>query len=151
PSVVVEYVERSGRKGEARLDVPKIAVDRPQALAVQVRAGKDGIARLDLRVKGDTEKDERDAYGKSAADERVDRTIISPQQGGAVLRTLSRLRAAGLYRSALSYADLGTIRVAAVLEHDAKPSAEIVTNLEANGTPAPWPDIEKLMPSTQPA
>ena len=38
PSVVVEYVERGGRRGEVRLDIPKIAVDRPQTLAATVRA-----------------------------------------------------------------------------------------------------------------
>ena len=47
PSVVVEYTERSGRSGEARLDIPKIAVDRPQTLAATVRAGtrRDRAAR----------------------------------------------------------------------------------------------------------
>src|SRR4029079_13693913 len=58
PSVVVEYVERGGRRGEVRLDIPKIAVARPQTLAARVRAGRDGIERLDLRLKVDTEKDE---------------------------------------------------------------------------------------------
>ena len=76
PSVVVEYTERNGRSGVARLDVPKIAVDRPQTLAAVVRAGRDGIERLDLRVKVDTENDERDALVKRTADERVDRTML---------------------------------------------------------------------------
>src|SRR5262249_52001999 len=51
PSVVIDYVERGGRRGEARLDIPKIAVERPQTLAALVRAGRDGIERLDLRLK----------------------------------------------------------------------------------------------------
>src|SRR6185369_15987243 len=71
PAVVVEYVEQGGRKGEARLDIPKIAVDRPQTLAATVRAGRDGIERLDLRVKVDSEKDERELLVQRAADERV--------------------------------------------------------------------------------
>ena len=48
--------ERNGRRGELRLDIPKIAVERPQTLAAAVRAGRDGIERLDLRVKVDTEQ-----------------------------------------------------------------------------------------------
>src|SRR5207245_7633916 len=76
PSVVVEYTERNGRAGEMHLDIPKIAVDRPQTLAATVRAGHDGIDRLDLRIKVDTEKDEREALVKRTADERVDRTMI---------------------------------------------------------------------------
>src|SRR2546428_9465734 len=80
PSVVVEYTERNGRRGDMRLDIPKIAVDRPQALAATVRAGQDGVDRLDLRVKVDTDKDERDALIQRSADERVDRTVISAEQ-----------------------------------------------------------------------
>src|SRR6185295_1609274 len=59
PAVVVSYRDRDGRPGEARLDIPKVALEIPEALAVVVRDGRNGIERLDLRVKVDTEKDER--------------------------------------------------------------------------------------------
>src|SRR5207302_8507796 len=101
PRVVVEYAERGGGRGEIHLDIPKIAVDRPQTLAASVRAGRDGIERLDLRMKVDTEKDEREALVKRAAEERVDRTMISAEQAASVFANLNRLRAAGLYREAL--------------------------------------------------
>src|SRR5262249_27215601 len=97
PSVAVEYVERSGRRGERHLDLPKVAVDRPQTLAALVKAGRDGIERLDLRLKVDTEKDERDELVKRTAEERVDRTIMSAEQVSAMIANLGRLRAAGLY------------------------------------------------------
>jgi hypothetical protein len=143
PSVVVEYTERSGKTGVARLDIPKIAVDRPQTLAAAVRAGRDGIERLDLRVKVDTEKDERDALIKRTADERVDRTMLSAEQVTAVFANLNRLRTAGAYRDALAYHDLGSIRVTAGWEHESKPGTEVVAMLEPNGSPAPFPDIKK--------
>ena len=102
----------NGRRGEVRLDIPKIAVDRPQTLAATVRAGRDGIDRLDLRVKVDTGKDERDALVKRTRDERVDRTRCSARRkAAAVFANLGRLRAAGLYRDALAYHDLGAVRV----------------------------------------
>jgi len=141
PSVVVEYVERNGRRGEVRLDVPKIAVDRPQTLAAVVRADKDGIERLDLRVKVDTEKDEREALVKRSDETRVDRAVISAEQVKAVFANLARLRAAGLYRDSLAYHDLGSLRVTVGWEHESKPATEVVATLEPNGTPAPWPDI----------
>ena len=157
PSVVVEYVERRGRAGVARLDVPKVAVERPQTLAALVRAGKDGVERLDLRVKVDTEKDERDALVKRSDERRVDTTIMSAEQARAVLANLGRLRAAGLYRSALAYHDLGALRVTIAWEHESKPATEVVATLEPNGTPAPFPDIHtatgvarRLQPSDQP-
>ena len=136
PSVVVRYVERNGRRGEVRLDIPKIAVDRPQTLAAVVRAGRDGIERLDLRVKVDTEKDERETLIQRAADERVDRTVISAEQVSAVFGNLHRLRAAGLYRDALAYHDLGGLRIAVAWEHESKPGTEVAATLEANGVPA---------------
>jgi len=143
PSVVVEYVERGGRRGEARLDIPKIAVDRPQTLAAAVRAGRDGIERLDLRLKVDTEKDERDALVQRTADERVDRTVVSAEQAKAAFANLARLRAAGLYRGSLAYHDLGALRVTIAWEHESKPATETVATLEPNGSPAPFPDIRK--------
>jgi hypothetical protein len=141
PSVVVEYVERNGRRGDARLDIPKIAVDRPQTLAATVRDGQNGVDRLDLRVKVDTEKDERDALVQRAADERVDRTVISAEQVKAVVTNLDRLRQAGLYRDALAYHDLRGLRVTIGWDHDAKP-ADITASIDG-GSPAPFPDIKK--------
>jgi hypothetical protein len=147
PSVVVEYVERGGRRGEVRLDIPKIAVERPQTLAAMVRAGRDGIERLDLRLKVDTEKDERDALVKRTAEERVDRTMMSAEQASAVFANLDRLRGAGLYREALAYHDLGTLRVTIAWEHESKPGTELVAALEPNGAPAAFPDIKKYAPA----
>ena len=143
-SVVVDYQERGGQSGQLRLDIPKIAVDRPQALGALVRDGKDGIARLDVRVKTDTEKDERESLVKRAAEERVDRTVISAEQVEAVVAKLARLRDAGLYRDALAYHDLGEIRIGIGWEHDVRPEVDRVAVLEPNGSPAAWPDIQKL-------
>jgi hypothetical protein len=147
PSVVVTYTERNGATGSLELDVPKITVERPQALAAAVRDGVDGIERLDVRVKVDTEKDERDELIKRAADERVDRTVISAEQVNAVLANLGRLRAAGLYMDALAFHDLGALRVTIGWEHESKPATEIVATLEGRSTPVPFPDIRKLLPA----
>jgi hypothetical protein len=146
PSVAIEYVERGGRRGDVRLDIPKVAVDRPQALAALVKAGRDGIDRLDLRVKVDTEKDERDDLVKRAAEERVDRTMLSAAQVSAMFANLGRLRAAGLYREAIAYHDLANVRVSIGWDHDVKPT-DVVAALEANGVPAAWPDVAKLLPT----
>jgi hypothetical protein len=145
PAVVVRYREASGRTGVARLDIPKVAVDRPQTTAAYVRAGRDGIERLDLRIKVDTEKDEREALVQRADELRVDRTIMSAEQASAVFAHLIRLRAAGIYRDALAYHDLGAMRVTISWEHESKPSTETVATLEANGTPAAWPDIKTYL------
>jgi hypothetical protein len=147
PSVVVQYVERSGRHGEVRLDIPKIAVERPQTLAATVRGGRDGIERLDLRLKVDTEKDEREALVKRIAEERVDRTMMSAAQVSAMFANLDRLRGAGLYREALAYHDLGALRVTIAWEHESKPGTEVVATLEPNGAPAAFPDIKKYAPA----
>jgi hypothetical protein len=147
PSVVVEYTERNGRRGEVTLDVPRIAVDRPQALGATVQVGRDGIERLDLRLKVDTEKDEHDELVKRAAEERVDRTVISAEQVRAVFAHLARLRAAGTYQDALAYNDLGGLRVAIAWEHDSKPNTELIAHV-GGGSPLPFPDIKKYLPSS---
>src|SRR5205814_609971 len=119
----------------------------PQTTAATVRVGRDGIDRLDLRVKVDTEKDEREALIKRTDEIRVDRTIISAEQARAVFANLNRLRAAGVYRDALAYHDLGTVRVTIGWEHESRPGTEVVATLEPNGAPAAFPDIKKLLPS----
>jgi hypothetical protein len=69
--------------------------------------------------------------------------MLSAEQVTAALGNLNRLRAAGLYRDALAYHDLGTVRVTAAWEHESKAATETVATLEANGSPAPFPDIKK--------
>ncbi len=147
PSVTVEYRERNGATGRRALPLPPVTVERPAARAALVRQGLDGVARLDLRVKVDTEADERDAFVRRTRAERVDETIMSIAQVKAVVGHLGRLRAAGLYRDALAYPDLGAIRLLVGVEFDARPGADTVVALEANGVAAPLPDVRTLLPA----
>ena len=144
PAVVVDYEEKDGRKGELRLDIPKVEMDRPQALAVRVRAGEPGITRLDVRVKVDTENDERDELSKRTRSEQVDARILSAAQVKATIEHLSSMRARGLYPSALAYHDLGAIVVTAGWEHRIDWGNEVTALLPANGEPAPVPDIHRF-------
>jgi hypothetical protein len=147
PAVVVTYTEPSGRKGMIRRDVRPIAVERPSALAARVRAGTNGLTRLDLRMKVDTQKDERASLVRRTRAERVDDQIMSAEQAQGVLGALQRLRAAGLYRDALAFHDLGEIRVTAGWTHDPDPSAEAAATVPTGGRPDPWPDIRTLLPA----
>jgi hypothetical protein len=147
PAVQVAYRSRDGRSGTERLDVPKIAVERPQALAAWVRAGQPGLERLDLRLKVDTDRDEREALIRRTSRQRVDTTILSAEQVEAVIASVVRLREAGLYRSQLAWPHLGEVRLAAGWTHDRQADAERVAILRANGQPAPLPDITRLLPA----
>ena len=147
PTVSVEYKEKSGRTGSARLDVTEVATERPTAYAARVLAGRPGLTSLDLRVKVDSEKNERDDLVKRTAEDRVDRTMISAEQVTAAFANLGTLRGAGLYRSALAYHDVGTIRLGAHWEHAATAATERAATLEPNGAPAASPDIRKFLPS----
>jgi Zinc carboxypeptidase len=147
PEVVVSYTPRDGTPREIRRDIPAIAVERPEALTAVVRAGQHGISRLDLRVKVDTERDERAELVRKTREEQVDRQILSAEQLSAVIGNLSTLRAAGLYRTALAYHDLGEVRVDAAWAFDPDPKATRTAVLAANGSAAPWPDIRTRLPA----
>lgn len=147
PAVVVTYRERSGQTGVARLDIPKVALDAPEALAAVVRDGRDGIERLDLRVKVDSQKDERAELVRRTRAEDVDRRIMSAEQVTGVLANLGQLRAAGLYKEALAYHDLASLRVAAAWTWTSDQAALTVKALDPNGTPAPFPDPKTLLPA----
>jgi hypothetical protein len=147
PSVIVDYKEKSGKSGSVRLDVLEVATDRPTAYSARVKAGAAGLTGLDLRVKVDSEKNERDDLINRVAEDRVDRTMISSEQVAALVANLESLRSAGLYRSALAYHDVGTIRLGAHWEHAASAATERVASLPPNGAPEAWPDIRKHLPS----
>lgn len=147
PAVAIDYVEKGGAKGTVKLDVPRVAVERPSAAAAVVRDGRDGIETLMLRMKVDSERDERDALIVRAREERVDGQIMSAEQAGALLAHLSMLQAAGLYRDALSYHDLGAIHLTTHWAYNETPKTEQTFVLTATGAPAPWPDIRRLLPA----
>lgn len=146
PMVVVNYTERGGSSNTIRRDIPKITVERPRAIAAVVASGKDGIERLDLAVRVDTERDERADLILKAREEQVDRQIISAAQVKAVLENLASLRAAGLYSDALAYHDLGELEISAYWTLNPEPASTTAVTLKPNGRPAAWPDIRKLLP-----
>ncbi len=147
PAVIVRYRERGGAEGEVRMDIAKVALTRPTALAAWVQDGQDGLERLALRVPVDSQADNRPALIKRARAEQVDRQILSAEQVTGVLDNLTRLRSAGLYREALAYHHLGRIDLTASWAYEPDPRTEQVLSLQANGTPAPFPDISKLLPA----
>lgn len=147
PSVRIAYRDRQGRSGALDMDIPKVAVERPGAWAARVRDGQDGLAELQLRVQVDTDRDRRAELITRQAEVRVDARIMSAEQANAIVENLGRLRAAGLYRSALAYHDVGRIQLAAGWEFEPRAETERVVTLEANGTPTPWPDIAKRLPA----
>jgi hypothetical protein len=147
PTVIVRYKERGGAEGEARMDIAKVALTRPQAVAAWVRDGKDGLDRLALRVPVDTQWDERPALIKRARAEQVDRQIISAEQVKGIVDHLGRLRAAGLYRDALAYHDLGGIDITSSWAHEPDRATEESVSLAPNGRAAPFPDIRRHLPA----
>ena len=148
PAVVVNYRERNGVEGTSRLDVPRISMDRPSALAAVVRDGREGIERLDLRVKVDTERDQREELLQLAwrGDRQVEEEILSAEQVSAIIQNLEKLRGAGLYREALAYVDLGEFRVTSYWDYDFSDERSLIVELPPNGAPTPFPDIRRLLP-----
>jgi hypothetical protein len=146
PSIRLDYTLADGTRDTIERDIPKIAVERPEAVRAVVRRGDSGLERLSLRVKVDTQHDERADLVKKYRQDQVDRQMLSADQVRAVLDDLSALRAAGLYRDALSYHDLKDISIDAGWTFDADPKQTLTAALKSNGTPEPWPDIRKLLP-----
>ncbi|MGE0865502.1 MAG: M14 family metallopeptidase [Vicinamibacterales bacterium] len=147
PAVAIDYVEKGGATGTIEMEVPPVAVERPSAVAAVVTSGRDGIDALTLRLKVDTEQDEREALLVRAREDRVDRQIMSAAQAGALLAHLSALRAAGLYRDALAYHDLGDLHLITQWAYTVSAATETTVTLARGGVPAPWPDITTLLPA----
>ena len=148
PAVVIEYENANGAQREVRRNIPRVEMNRPKALTAHVRAGEPGLTRLELRVKVDTQQNERAELSERTRSEQVDERILSAEQVVAMVEHLSALRAAGLYEDALAYHALETLAVRAGWEHKIDWENEPVVELAANGSPAPFPDIRRFPEAT---
>ncbi len=146
PAVVVRYETRDGERGERRLDIPKVAMERPSLRRVVVAPGSPVFPRVDLRVRTDSELDERDALVRMASPLQVDARMISAEQVAAVVANLGDLRDAGLYGTALAWDEIGEIGVWAEWTHEHSDTARTTAVLPANGTPTPLPAWTDLLP-----
>ncbi len=144
PAVIVRYRTRDGATGERRLDIPKVTMERPSLRRAVVAPGFPAYPRLDLRVRTDSEMDEREALLNMASPLQVDARMISAEQVAATLANLGALRDAGLYGAALAWDEVGEIGVWAEWSHEQSDSTRVTAVLPANGTPAPlsvWTDL----------
>ena len=146
PAVIVAYETASGEHDEIRLDIPKTTLARPSARLAKVRAGREGIAHLGLRLRVDTEFDMRDSLIAAARELSVDERMVSAEQIVTVMGEMEALRAAGLYGSELAWADLGSMEVWAEWTHDQDPESRMIATLARNGAPEPFPDWRALLP-----
>ncbi len=146
PTVIVRYETRDGATGERRLDIPKVTMERPSLRRAVVAPGSPAYPRLDLRVRVDSEMDEREALLNMASAQQIDARMISAEQVAATLANLGDLRGVGLYAAALAWDDVGEIGVWAEWTHEQNDSARVTAVLPANGTPAPLPVWTDLLP-----
>jgi hypothetical protein len=147
PAVVVTYRDAQGDSAQIRRDIPKTTLERPSARMAKVQDGVAGLTHLGLRVRVDTDENVRDTLLSYGTARQVDRTMVSAEQIEAVMGEIERLRAAGLYTSALAYEGLGSIEVWAEWTHEQDPQSRRTGTLAANGTPAPLPEWQDLVPS----
>ncbi|MYJ18907.1 MAG: hypothetical protein F4106_12890 [Gemmatimonadetes bacterium] len=146
PAVIVRYETRDGREGEERLDIPKITMERPSLRRAVVAPSAPALPRIDLRVRVDSEADEREALLIQTRAEQVDARMISAEQVAATLANLGALRDAGLYADALAWDDVGEIGVWAEWTHEQSDTARVTATLPGNGTPARLPVWTDLLP-----
>lgn len=139
PAVVVRVQTETGEAREVRLDISKVRMERPSVRRMEIAPASPTVRSLDLRVRVDTEADDRTRLLNYARPEQVDETMISAEQVTATLANLEALRAAGSYTSALAYDDLGEIRVWSEWTHDQDPESRSTGRLAANGTPRALP------------
>ncbi len=146
PAVVVRYRTREGAVGERRLDIPKIAMERPSLRRAVIAPESPALQALAFRLRVDSELDEREALLALAPPEQVDERMISAEQVAAVLANLADLRARGLYAGALAYDEVGDVAVWAEWAHEQDPASRTTASLPANGLPAAPPSWTTLAP-----
>ncbi|HEY0874211.1 MAG TPA: M14 family zinc carboxypeptidase, partial [Vicinamibacterales bacterium] len=139
PKVTLEYRERGRPPVERTLRLPKIAIERPSAVAAWVRDGRDGIERLELKIEADFAEDTRADLVRKSDDDQVDDSVLFGPQAVAVVHNLRRLHEAGVFTGALVYHDLGEIAFS--IEW---PGGSTVETIASTGKPEPWKDLRTL-------
>ena len=148
PAVVIKYKERNGAEGETRLNIPKIGIERPKTLSARVVSGQQGISNLNIRLKVDTDRDQREELITRAHSDQVDENILSASQVHKMIGHLNVLRSKGAYTNTLAYHDLNEIIISAGTTHIIDWNNETSTTLIANGTPNPVPNIHRFTAET---
>ena len=148
PAIVVDYTAADGMTGTVRRNIPRVEVGRPRAMTARVSAGNNGLDALRLRVKVDTDADERDYYVERHGEDAADERIMSAAQATRAVELLGEMRAAGLYSDELAFTGLGDLQIAASWTWDYEPDTERTVTLAANGEPPPFPDIMTFRDAT---
>lgn len=139
PKVTLEYREQGRHPVKRTLRLPHIAIERPSAVAAWVRDGRDGLERLELKIQADFADDTRADLVRKSDEDQVDNNVLFGPQAVSVVDNLRRLHAAGLFRDALVYEDLGEI--AFRIEW---PGGEKLEALASTGAPTPHTDLRRL-------
>lgn len=146
PAVVVRWETRDGQRGERRLEIPKIAMERPSLRRAVISPRAPAFSSLEFRVRVDSEADQRDSLLALARGDQIDARMISAEQVAATLANLAAMRAAGVHQEALAYEGVGTMTVWAEWTHEQDPESRVVAVLPANGAPARRPAWTDLLP-----
>ena len=109
PKVTLLYRETGKVPVRRELSIPKIRIVRPEASAVWVKDGTDGIERLEISIAADFAEDSRAELIRRSAEQQVDGRILFAPQALAVVDNLRRLQAKALYSDALTYERLREI------------------------------------------
>jgi hypothetical protein len=139
PKVTLEYREQGRPPVERTLRLPKIAIERPSAVAAWVRDGRDGLERVELTIKADFAEDTRADLVRKSDEDQVDNRVLFGPQAIAIVDNLRRLHEAALFTGALVYEDLGEI--AFRIEW---PGGEKLETLASTGAPKPHKDLRTL-------
>lgn len=140
PRLSVDWITSQGQTGGAVRDLPRLKLERPRLTTLTVGPpGTPVRARFELPVSSMTDDLEArlSIVRLSGVRAAAQRTFVSAEQVRGQLEALSRLRAAGLYRSALAAEGLGDLVVTPLV--DGAPIDEV--RLPANGAPAPPPAL----------
>ncbi len=94
---------------ELERDLPAVSVGSPRLIAARVQAGQPEVKDLTWRLLADARNDDFQQWKKVAAEERIERSMLSVEQAQGEVRWLEAMHGAGLYRDNLEYPHLAKL------------------------------------------
>lgn len=144
PLLVLRYREEGGQVREMRYELPNTPVEDPSLRAVKVESGSDGVAGLYFEVPVDTLADPYQGLRERASERSIDRSFVSAERLGGMIRALGDFHGAGLFEQVLSYDRVGEIGFRFAKDDSLlRPDPLILTRSgnPASTDPPPLPDV----------
>ena len=144
PRVDLKYENKNGKLQRLTEDLYPITIEKPMIIALNVKAGYEGIVSLDVLQKTDSFNNLRDSLFFQSRAESIDRNLLSTEQAKAMIDNISLYHDLGYANNWLSYKYIDKINF--ILETPNNKSTKVILK-QSKKDSYEFPKLKTITPS----